>query len=206
MDYWIQAERPVAEVLAQLEEGLREGGWEVWQRVDLALWAPGQEGPFYLLEAVHLPAERRERLGLSRFLLYPKADRTTVALLDAYFLAPWEAEQPFQAGVVELSEELGGLLRNLGQPVDSGASLGRFDEGMLRRLSRIEGQIRGLQKMLAENRECEAILTQLAAVNGALKQVAASLLSSYLIRCVREDLEQGGDGSMVNRKLLSILF
>ena len=206
MEYWIRAERPVAETLAQLEEGLREGGWEVGPRVDLALWVPGREGPVYLVEAIHPPAGEAERLGLGRFLLYPEANRTIVALLDTSFLALGGADPPFQAEASEPSEELLRLLRRLGQPVEMEAPLDRFDEGVSRRLNRIEGQIRGLQKMLAENRECEAILTQLAAVNGALKQVAASLLSTYLIRCVREDLERGGDGSAVNRKLLSILF
>ncbi len=80
------------------------------------------------------------------------------------------------------------------------------DAALLRRLRRIEGQIRGLQRMIEGERECEAVLTQFAAVNAALKQTAAHLVSSHLVECVREELAQGGEPAQINQRLLNILF
>ena len=51
------------------------------------------------------------------------------------------------------------------------------------RLRRIEGQIRGLQKMVATERECESIVTQLAAVRSAIDSVGALVLNNYITIC-----------------------
>jgi DNA-binding FrmR family transcriptional regulator len=52
------------------------------------------------------------------------------------------------------------------------------------RLKRIEGQIRGLQRMVDEGRECEAILTQLMAARAALDQVGLIVADSFVQECV----------------------
>jgi CsoR family transcriptional regulator, copper-sensing transcriptional repressor len=57
------------------------------------------------------------------------------------------------------------------------------------RLRRIEGQIRGIQKMLDEGRECEEMLTQTMAVRSALDQVGARLMEYHLDRCLLPDFE-----------------
>lgn len=62
----------------------------------------------------------------------------------------------------------------------------------LRRLRRIEGQIRGLQRMVEEDRYCIDILTQVAAATRALQAVSLALLEEHLAHCVRQALEQGG--------------
>jgi DNA-binding FrmR family transcriptional regulator len=80
------------------------------------------------------------------------------------------------------------------------------EEALIRRLRRIEGQIRGLQRMLEAGRECEAVMTQFSAVSAALRQCAALLVSSHLVTCVRQEIAGGGDGSAVNQRLLNILF
>jgi len=80
------------------------------------------------------------------------------------------------------------------------------DDSLLRRLRRIEGQIRGLQRMIETGRECDAVLTQFSAVNAALKQTAALMVSAHLVQCIRAELDNGGDGSSVNQRLLNILF
>ena len=49
-------------------------------------------------------------------------------------------------------------------------------ESVLKRLKKIEGQIRGLQKMVAEERNCESIVTQLAAVRSAIDSAGALVL------------------------------
>lgn len=66
-------------------------------------------------------------------------------------------------------------------------------EELLARLRRIEGQIRGLQRMIEEERYCPDVLTQLAAVRSALGQVGLLLLRSHTEHCVAEALRQGDD-------------
>jgi DNA-binding FrmR family transcriptional regulator len=57
-------------------------------------------------------------------------------------------------------------------------------EEITNRLKRIEGQIRGLQRMVDEGRECEAILTQLMAARAALDQVGLIVADSFVQECV----------------------
>jgi DNA-binding FrmR family transcriptional regulator len=56
-------------------------------------------------------------------------------------------------------------------------------EAIVNRLKRIEGQLRGLQKMVAEERDCEDIVTQLAAVRSAIDNVGALVLNNYIQIC-----------------------
>lgn len=58
-----------------------------------------------------------------------------------------------------------------------------------KRLKRIEGQVRGLEKMVAEERECEAIITQLAAVRSAIDAVGALVLNNYIKICAPKENE-----------------
>jgi DNA-binding FrmR family transcriptional regulator len=64
---------------------------------------------------------------------------------------------------------------------------------LLARLRRIEGQIRGLQGMLEEDRYCVDILTQIAAANSALKTVAVALLGDHMRHCIVEGTDASGD-------------
>ena len=61
----------------------------------------------------------------------------------------------------------------------------------LTRLRRIEGQTRGLQAMVSEGRECPEVLQQIAAVEGALRQVALLLTRDELERWVDQSSENG---------------
>ena len=63
----------------------------------------------------------------------------------------------------------------------------------LRRLRRIEGQARGLQRMIEEEKYCIDILTQVSAMTSALQSVALGLLDDHLDHCVAEAATQGGD-------------
>ena len=54
---------------------------------------------------------------------------------------------------------------------------------LVKRLKRIEGQIRGIQKMIEEERDCESVITQLAAARSALEGVGALVLSNYMRLC-----------------------
>ena len=69
-----------------------------------------------------------------------------------------------------------------------------------RRLKRIEGQIRGVQNMVDEDRYCIDVLTQVGAVKAALDAVALLLLQDHTEHCVVEAI-QGGDGSQKVREL-----
>lgn len=62
----------------------------------------------------------------------------------------------------------------------------------LTRLRRIEGQVRGLQRMVEEDQYCIDILTQVAAVNKALQGVAVGLVEEHLGHCVRDAVATGG--------------
>jgi DNA-binding FrmR family transcriptional regulator len=62
----------------------------------------------------------------------------------------------------------------------------------LARLRRIEGQVRGLQRMVDEDTYCIDILTQVSAVNKALQGVAVGLVGDHLSHCVRDAVASGG--------------
>ena len=65
-------------------------------------------------------------------------------------------------------------------------------DAVLKRLRRIEGQVRGLQRMVDEDTYCIDILTQVAAATKALQAVALGLLESHLNHCVTEAIAAGG--------------
>jgi CsoR family transcriptional regulator, copper-sensing transcriptional repressor len=65
------------------------------------------------------------------------------------------------------------------------------------RLRRIEGQIRGLQRMVEEDTYCIDILTQVNSAVAALRAVGLGLLDDHVRHCVRESIEEGdGDGKV----------
>jgi DNA-binding FrmR family transcriptional regulator len=74
--------------------------------------------------------------------------------------------------------------------------MGRQDD-YLRRLRRIEGQVRGLQKMVEEEKYCIDILTQISATTSALQSVALGLLDEHLSHCVVRAAAAGGPESEV---------
>jgi CsoR family transcriptional regulator, copper-sensing transcriptional repressor len=65
-------------------------------------------------------------------------------------------------------------------------------QAILRRLSRIEGQVRGLGRMVGDEAYCIDVLTQIAAVEKALDGVALKLLADHTSNCVRDAVEGGG--------------
>jgi DNA-binding FrmR family transcriptional regulator len=62
-----------------------------------------------------------------------------------------------------------------------------------KRLRRIEGQVRGISKMIDEDKYCIDILTQISAVNSALQSVALGLLEEHLGHCVSHAVAEGGE-------------
>ena len=68
---------------------------------------------------------------------------------------------------------------------------------LLNRLSRIEGQVRGVRNMVEEERYCVDILTQVSAIQSALNSFNKELLSNHIKTCVVEDI-RGGDEQVVD--------
>ena len=66
----------------------------------------------------------------------------------------------------------------------------RSDE-LLNRLRRIEGQIRGLQRMIEDERYCIDVLTQISSATRALQGVATSMLDDHVRHCVRDAVGEG---------------
>ena len=85
----------------------------------------------------------------------------------------------------------------------STAELTPDEEALLQRLKRIEGQARGLQRMVNERRDCHDIITQLLAARSALDRVGLMLLDNHLERCfpVADEAAKGIDLSALRRTL-----
>ena len=60
---------------------------------------------------------------------------------------------------------------------------------IFRRLQRLEGQVRGVCRMIDEDRDCQDVLTQLAAIRGATQQVSLLLVENYALHCVHGAVE-----------------
>ena len=67
-------------------------------------------------------------------------------------------------------------------------------DDLTRRLRRVEGQVRGIQAMLDDGRECRDVVTQIAAATKALEQVGFKLLASGLTQCLRAPEQAEADG------------
>ncbi len=77
-------------------------------------------------------------------------------------------------------------------------------EAYLKRLRRIEGQVRGIQRMIDDDKYCIDILTQISAVNKALNAVAVGLLDEHLGHCVVGAVRaasEGGDSTVIDEKI-----
>ena len=73
-------------------------------------------------------------------------------------------------------------------------------DAYLKRLRRIEGQARGLQRMVEEEQYCIDILTQVSAMTKALQSVALGLLEEHMSHCVVDAAKAGGDEAEVKLK------
>jgi DNA-binding FrmR family transcriptional regulator len=67
------------------------------------------------------------------------------------------------------------------------------EDEYVKRLRRIEGQVRGLEKMVEDDKYCVGILTQVSAVTRALRAVALGLLEDHLGHCVARAVAEGGE-------------
>ncbi len=73
-----------------------------------------------------------------------------------------------------------------------------------RRLSRVEGQVRGIARMVADDRYCIDIVTQIAAVRAALRRIEEEVLRDHVAHCV-EDAIRSGDPKAQRRKVAELM-
>lgn len=92
----------------------------------------------------------------------------------------WRFHTPWRYDYVEMAS------------VDGTAGYVQDKAAVLRRLARIEGQVRGLRGMVSDEAYCVDVLTQIAAVSRALEGVSLKLLSDHTNHCVRDAVEAGG--------------
>ncbi len=78
-------------------------------------------------------------------------------------------------------------------------------DALVKRLHRIEGQVRGIERMIEEDRYCIDILTQISAVNTALESLAFQILDEHVKHCVAGALTSGdeADAAAKSRELLA---
>ncbi|RAS91019.1 transcriptional regulator (plasmid) [Priestia endophytica] len=74
---------------------------------------------------------------------------------------------------------------------------------LITRLKRIEGQVRGIQNMIENERYCIDILTQMSAINAAMKNVGFQLLENHAQHCV-SDAIKGGNGDEAIEELMDV--
>ncbi|MGO4887648.1 metal-sensing transcriptional repressor [Anaerobacillus sp. MEB173] len=75
---------------------------------------------------------------------------------------------------------------------------------LINRLKRIEGQVRGIQKMIEDDRYCVDTLVQLSAVNAALRKVAFSLLEDHTRGCVTGAIKSGHEDEAI-KELMKVI-
>ncbi|MGE6256660.1 metal-sensing transcriptional repressor [Heyndrickxia sporothermodurans] len=74
---------------------------------------------------------------------------------------------------------------------------------LINRLKRIEGQVRGIQNMIENDRYCVDILVQVSAINAALKKVSLNLLERHTHHCVTDAIKNG-DGDEAIQELMEV--
>jgi len=76
---------------------------------------------------------------------------------------------------------------------------------VVNRLSRLEGQIRAVRRMIEDGEECEDIVTQLSAVHSALEGVTKLIVANFFLECLSESQEKGEDQQEAVNRFVSLL-
>lgn len=80
-----------------------------------------------------------------------------------------------------------------------------FDQAIVNRLKRIEGQIKGVLNMMEQSRECKEVITQLMASRNAIDRVIGLIVSANLEQCVRMSIENGEDTEQAVKEAVDLL-
>lgn len=81
-----------------------------------------------------------------------------------------------------------------------------YNEKVASRLSKLEGQIRGIKEMLVSDSECRDILIQISAASSALSSVAKIIVSDHITHCVADALKSGETGAVADLDTVLNLF
>ncbi|HHV95534.1 MAG TPA: metal-sensitive transcriptional regulator [Clostridiaceae bacterium] len=71
-------------------------------------------------------------------------------------------------------------------------------EDLLKRLRRIEGQVKGIQKMIEEGKNCIDILTQVAAVRAAINKVGSIIIENHYVECIEKAISSDDKQKVMN--------
>lgn len=77
-------------------------------------------------------------------------------------------------------------------------------DAIIKRLKRIEGQVKGIQKMVEEERYCVDILTQISAIRSAINKVGSIILENHMKGCVSQSIKQGNSEEMIDELMKTI--
>lgn len=80
-----------------------------------------------------------------------------------------------------------------------------YDAKVINRLKRIEGQMRGVIRMMEEEKECREVVTQLTAVRNAIDRTAALVVSKNLEQCIREEENNGKNSKQLIEEAVNLL-
>ncbi len=75
---------------------------------------------------------------------------------------------------------------------------------LMKRLQRLEGQVRGISRMLEDERDCQDILTQLAAIRGATHRISVMVVQDYCINCLRESNANASPDEIIARMVQAL--
>ncbi|PGS55899.1 metal-sensitive transcriptional regulator [Bacillus sp. AFS041924] len=81
----------------------------------------------------------------------------------------------------------------------------KYDDPVKNRIKRIEGQVRGILKMMEEEKDCKEVITQLSAVKSALDRTIGVIVSSNLVDCVRSANENGQNAEDLVKEAVNLL-
>lgn len=80
-----------------------------------------------------------------------------------------------------------------------------YDTQMKNRVKRLEGQLRGVLRMMEEGKDCKEVITQLSAARSAIERSIGLVVSANLVECVRAADEQGDDTDEIIKEAVNLL-
>ncbi|WP_217586124.1 metal-sensitive transcriptional regulator [Lentibacillus saliphilus] len=81
----------------------------------------------------------------------------------------------------------------------------KYDKDVRNRIKRIEGQVRGLLKMMEDDKECRDVVTQMSAVRSAIDRTAALVVSKNLEQCIRNEKQSGQSSDEMIKEAVNLL-
>ncbi|WP_040948976.1 metal-sensitive transcriptional regulator [Gorillibacterium massiliense] len=81
----------------------------------------------------------------------------------------------------------------------------KYDNDVMRRLKRMEGQVRGVIKMMEEDKNCKDVITQLSAIRSAADKAMAYIVAVNLEQCILEEQEKGNDTGKLVKDAVELL-